>query len=233
MMRLRGKGCGFRPTRKLLFIALLLLPAWPAPAQIAPADRMKPPTDMPTLEHFPRAEGVPREIRVAFAPECGANSLFFFLRLNGVDVTRVACLRDVPSTGRGASLDDLAQAAGRHGLKVKPLQVSMAGLDHIEFPVLAHLREDQATDTGHYIVLTDRRTIDGKTSISGIDGTTLRLTTMSAEYFAERFSGYCLVRENAVGWSAYAEPWLLAALWVEGGLLALLIGRPLWRWFSR
>lgn len=174
-------------------------------------------------------DGAEQRFIVVQSPECGANVLYYFLQLNSVEVSKDQCRKEVPITGNGASLGDLQQAAGRYGLACDAIEATPHVLRHVELPVIAHLGSKDQLDQGHYTVLTHWGE-DGV--VGGIDGTTGQTSLYQPEAIQRDFTGHYLVRNNALGWSAVLEPWLLRLLYVEAGLGLLLGASVIRRWRS-
>jgi len=77
--------------------------------------------------------------------------------------------KEVPLTGLGASMLDLKQVAGKHGLQTEVIRTTPSELV-LMLPVLARMSVPGKTDEGHYVVVTKPMSI-----------TRFRLLTAAAE----------------------------------------------------
>jgi hypothetical protein len=130
-------------------------------------------------------------------PDCGANSLYILLRLNGVNCERHTIHSEVPITGNGASMMDLQLAATRYGLHTKVAQILPRDLLKLG-PSIALITNKESETVGHYVVVLK----GDDTSLDYIDGTTGGLTTCRTGDFERAFSGYALITPRAAMKSA-------------------------------
>jgi hypothetical protein len=187
-----------------------------------------------------RREGRPRPLRVSSAaplrgvlapsvdsdsPDCGANSLYVFLRLHGVERSLEAIRNEVRVTAQGASMLELKEAAGRNGLDAAVLNTSPAELFG-RLPAIARLSADGSAEKGHYVVVTRA----DETLVHLIDGTTGLSNRVARTAFEREFSGYALARRGGQRASVWGlRNVCLAGLGVaQAGALALL-GLRGWR----
>src|SRR5262249_7183968 len=82
------------------------------------------------------------------APDCGANALYVLLRLLNVSCSRSAIKANVLTTGAGAGMLDLKQAAEKFGVESAIVQLKASELTTL--PAIARL---EAPKGGHYAVV--------------------------------------------------------------------------------
>src|SRR5262249_28105193 len=111
----------------LLVLGLLLLlgTASPVPSQAA--------SDAEGKVRIKRSSAGPIEWALAKgvtapSPDCGANSLYVFLRLHGVNSSLKQIKQEVPLNEQGASMLDLREAASRAGVDALVIQAAPVGL---------------------------------------------------------------------------------------------------------
>jgi hypothetical protein len=125
------------------------------------------------------------------SPDCGANSLYVFLRLHGVECSLDAVRNEVRVTAQGASMLDLKEAAGRNSVDAAVLSTSPPELFR-RLPAIARLSSDGSAEKGHYVVVI--RADDNVVHL--IDGTTGLSNQVSQTAFEREFSGYALAQRR-------------------------------------
>lgn len=127
---------------------------------------------------------------------CGANSVFVFLRLWGIQSAYAEIEGMVPRNAQGASLASLAHACRQAGLPVATVAVNWREIDirEVELPVIGHLVQPEHRYGGHFVVLV---------SFKGdwaryIDGTSGAIIDRNWEYLSERLTGFCIVSESSL-----------------------------------
>jgi ABC-type bacteriocin/lantibiotic exporter with double-glycine peptidase domain len=175
---------------------------------------------------------------------CGLHCLYMVLKLHGLDVKFADVEKVTELRNSGISLYGLKQAASRLGVRARVIRCSLAELQKISLPVIAHLKEGpKETIGGHYVVIT--RFLDNQ-RIEYIDGTTGQIQTASFDRLrAYWWTGYVLELEQARdkkvwAWCTKIGVALLAV--TASVVLAGVLGRRLiqrsespseWkRWFS-
>jgi hypothetical protein len=155
----------------------------------------------------------------ADSPDCGANSLYVFLRLHNVGCSLADVRDEVRVTDHGASMRELKEAAGRHGLDAVVLSASPAEL-FTRLPAIARLSATGGEDRGHYVVVTRA----DENGVQLIDGTTGRLNQVARAAFEREFSGYALARRGRKPGAAFGvvNVCLLGLGAAQAGALVLL-----------
>jgi ABC-type bacteriocin/lantibiotic exporter with double-glycine peptidase domain len=148
---------------------------------------------------------------------CGANSLYFMLRLNGKKVGLDELRRSLAPTERGNSLKDLRDAALARGLRTEVVQTDPDGFRGLTPPFIVHLSQ-QFSDYGHICLVLGKK--DGY--IHMIDGTRMIVLRKKEADFFKMWSGYALIAEETA-----METCLRALLIIQALVLALFLGRSL------
>jgi hypothetical protein len=121
---------------------------------------------------------------------CGANCMYLLLNLEHQPATLDELRAQLPTTGRGASMAELADCASRHGLKTRILQVSPRGLVSCRFPMIVRMGTEDMRDDAHYMLVL-RATKEGQ--VEAIDGTSGQQFVLPASVFNKHFTGYVLI----------------------------------------
>lgn len=147
------------------------------------------------------------------APECGLHALYMFLKLSGASVSEASLGGRVTSSGKGASMLELKEAAAHSGIAAEVYECTIDDFRSLQLPILARLARDNTSDQGHYVVVT-RFDEDG---VAFLDGATGRRVLASTADFEKTFSGFVLTSRKSVPWLLYI---LIGVVLVE--LLVLL-----------
>jgi hypothetical protein len=127
--------------------------------------------------------------------DCGANSLYVFLRLHGVGCKLEDIRRQVPITDRGASMLDLKEAANKYNLKTEVVKTSaMSLLDKL--PVIARMAAADNPEEGHYVTLAETEKLPDGIKVTVIDGSTGAIVEMPSPVFEREFTGYALITDE-------------------------------------
>lgn len=147
-------------------------------------------------------------------PNCGANALFFMLRLNGRPVNHQELVKHLAPPKQGSSLEELQQAAQQWGLETKVLRTTPDGIERLDRPFLAHLSLPP-NDAGHYLLVLGA----SGNSFQVIDGTNGSLVQLRRGTFYRHWSGYVLV--TGTDW---VGPLLRLILYALAGVFLVLTG---------
>lgn len=151
-------------------------------------------------------------------PNCGANALFFMLRLNGRPVNRQELIKHLAPPKQGSSLEELQQAARQWGLETKVLRTAPDGVERLDRPFIAHLSLPP-NDAGHYLLVLGA----SGNSFQVIDGTNGSLVELRRGTFYRHWSGYVLV--TGTDW---VGPLLRLILFVLAAVFLVLTGLALY-----
>ena len=189
--------------------------------------------EMPTL---PKAKSVThghafdqsQAVKDMFAPTpaCGANCMYFLLKLHGIDVSLEQMADEIPVIGQGASLLDLKNAAEQNGMPVEVLEVTPDELARLELPLIALMGTDPEKTPGHFVVLSSV-TEEG---VMGIDGTTTGRIALTATAFNKEFSGFVLSPQRTTDWLGIFRLVVIGVCIIESCLLAYFLSCWLYRW---
>lgn len=160
---------------------------------------------------------------------CGVNSMYVFLRLQGVQVSHQEMEADLPVSARGSTLRDMREVARRHGVAARVVRATPEQLWRCELPAIAHMEKDSTAgydnqSRGHFVVVVgaDRRVV------RYIDGSSGIIQTKPAAEFLRQWSGLLLIRESALSRSVYlagAVAAVVASLLAVGLLVRRRLGR--------
>jgi hypothetical protein len=123
-------------------------------------------------------------------PDCGANSLFVFLKSSGVPCLLSDIRASVPTTGVGASLKDLKECASTYGLSTSIVKIRPTDL-HECIPCILLLSE-ASEKMGHFVVLSEV----GTDEIVFIDGTTGMHVHRTPASLERSLTGYALILDS-------------------------------------
>jgi Peptidase C39 family len=198
----------------LITIALLLSAGTSAPAK---APQEKPAGASQRVELGPNA--VWRHDKV-----CGVNCLYILLRMKGHVANYTSLLDElIVAPGKSvASLADLKEVAGRHGVQCAIGKTTPAGLKGLAPPVIAHLEDvTQNGDNFGHFVLVLKSNDDG---VTYLDGSTAETFTKPWQVFERRWSGFVLYPRSPT-----SRPFLWCSCFALGlsliALVRLLHGR--------
>ena len=152
-------------------------------------------------------------------PDCGANCMYFLLKLHGIDVSLEQMADEIPVVGQGASLLDLKNAAENNGIPLEVLEVTPDELARLELPLIALMGTDPEKTPGHYIVLSK---VTGE-GVMGIDGTTNGRISLTATAFNKEFSGFVLANQRTTDWFGIFRLILIGVCVIESCLLAYFL----------
>jgi ABC-type bacteriocin/lantibiotic exporter with double-glycine peptidase domain len=128
------------------------------------------------------------------APSCGANSLYFMLRILGADLDIDDVRSRVTITGKGASLGELREVSRVLGHDLEVRRVTLNELLNVPLPAVALVGTHQLDEMGHFMVLYD---ISDEGHALAIDGTTGHRMLLSSDNMNQEFSGFVLIRPRA------------------------------------
>jgi len=158
--------------------------------------------------------------------KCGPVSLYFLLRLHGIEISMDRVVEAVPLTEEGASMAALQEAAGRFGLKTRAVKFTPEDIPKLPAPYIVHynLSGENSSKGNHFDVVL--KSFD-ETRCSFIDTTNCVVKTGDYEALVGRVSGYALLADVSRDWWRPALSWaFLAVLGANVILLARLgIGR--------
>ena len=146
---------------------------------------------------------------------CGTNTLHAFLNLHGRRVPLETIESRVSVGPDGASMADLARAAGEFGLRSRIVRSAPDRLADWPLPAIAHLHVQE----GHYVLLLR---VAGDT-VTTADMTSGEIQTMPGDQFRELWTGYLLVAGKGVE--------ARTVMLVVATVLAVIF--VLWLWFGR
>jgi Peptidase C39 family len=124
---------------------------------------------------------------------CGRNSLYAYLRLNGIKVTREEIDRAVPVTAAGSSFESLRVAAEEFGLPSKIVTCAVGDLDSMPKPSIVHIVG--SSTSGHYLLFLRRSHSDDGDLVLA-EATDCELTRTPASAFSRVATGYVMVPET-------------------------------------
>lgn len=156
---------------------------------------------------------------------CGVNSVYTFLRLNGVSVEHRQVEEAIPVGLEGSTLKDMRAAAAGFGLRSRVVRATPEQLVRCSLPVVAHVEDDSRNEfdrglRGHFVVVVAA----DPESVSYIDGTLGIIKAEAADSFLRQWTGLLLVRDD----DRPLAPYTLVGLGAAGCLL-LAIGAGLAR----
>lgn len=125
--------------------------------------------------------------------ECGANALFFFLRLNDADADVAAIKQRLPIGEHGVNLLMLKAESIYSGVPVVVAQTAPAQLSKLRMPLIARLAPDDSSQ-GHFVVVTGIN--ERENLVTYIDGSNGDIVRMSLVGFGDAFAGQVIVREK-------------------------------------
>ncbi len=151
---------------------------------------------------------------------CGANSVFAFLEMLGVDSSYDELVDELEVSKQGATLKDLRDSVAKRGVRCRLVKATPEELTDIPIPAIAHFQVFK--DSGHYVVIV----MSEKENISCIDGTTAQLSHWKPQEFHERWSGYLLVPDERTSYASLG--WMIGvalffvpiAIYLRGRILA-------------
>lgn len=170
-----------------IFAILIALAASPSIAQADDATA--------TLPTAPPAEGE-SSWRELF--QCGPNSLYVFLKLQGwqgslEDIREIVPVRDY----RGCTLEDLRQAADRLGIATLVVRTDFQGLGQIDGPVIVHHEGGNFGPYGHFnvAVSTGKATPDGVPLVTLLDPLKSIQYDLALPEFQRTWTSFALIRK--------------------------------------
>lgn len=126
----------------------------------------------------------------ALNPDCGANSLYVFLRACGIRCSREHIHKLVPVTGSGASMKDLQDAALKYGVETAVVKLRPTSLASYS-PSIALLSQT-SSNIGHFVVVVEIK----NELVEYVDGTTGVKASVRFSEFERLFSGHALIRKQ-------------------------------------
>ncbi|MDR1383975.1 MAG: hypothetical protein LBJ67_09050, partial [Planctomycetaceae bacterium] len=129
---------------------------------------------------------------------CGYNSLYLFLKLQGVNVSMDEVKSQVNIGESGTSFYDLKTASGCLGITSQTIECSYPKLQKFSFPVIAWVSKNYSKNDvskpiiGHFIVIISCI----PNEVIYIDGTTGQSTKVKSTTFIEQWNGMLLVSES-------------------------------------
>jgi hypothetical protein len=161
------------------------------------------------------------------APSCGANSLYFMLRLLGADLAMDEMRRRVAITGKGANLAELKTAGNEIGYDLEVRRVTLNELVDVALPSIALLGAHEKGEMGHFVML--YHVNPGGESLA-IDGTTGHQIAISKSAMSQEFSGFVLTKARGLPVPLFRSVVFVATLGVCLAEVAYLLHRVLGRW---
>jgi ABC-type bacteriocin/lantibiotic exporter with double-glycine peptidase domain len=122
--------------------------------------------------------------------QCGPNTLYAYLRLQGKNVSRQDIGRLIKLEKRGSSLQQLAQIANQFGVPSEVIKCRPIDFLDIAKPCIIHLADD--LDVGHYELLLGHDPNDTSSLIIA-DFIECQMKRVSYAQFLRSISGYALV----------------------------------------
>lgn len=159
--------------------------------------------------------------------KCGPNAAFIVARRRRVKVDYDEVLRSIEIGQRGASVEDVARCLRNLGIPAEVRKnVTPEDLLRISGSTVVHLsavdrRSSDAGAVDHFTVLTG--TVDGGSSFTAIDTTSMLPTVYRTDYLARNMSGYAIVTADAVD-SGSLTPWLKRAALAVAAVVAVAVG---------
>lgn len=150
-------------------------------------------------------------------PACGPNSLYFYLRLNGIGVDHRELLRDLAPTERGCSLEALRTASASRGLAARVVKTTPEGLAAFNPPYVVHF--DLPGELDHFATVINM----GRNEATLVDGSEGAIVYMSRVEFNEQWSGYLLVRDDRRRWTTWLVRAVKAVFVGEVAMLGLAV----------
>ncbi|HLX72685.1 MAG TPA: cysteine peptidase family C39 domain-containing protein [Verrucomicrobiae bacterium] len=144
---------------------------------------------------------------VTFQPwrcdQCGGvNVLFCYLQVNGVKVDYHDLQKESELLGTESALT-LCQLAAQHGVKLRPVTLTIKQLQSCPMPVIAHI-DGPSPDSGAFVLL-----MNAKEPPIFVNGPSAMIREISSENFLRCWSGVVLLPPTTVATSA---KWYLAGL---------------------
>jgi Peptidase C39 family len=149
------------------------------------------------------------------AMNCGPNSLYMWLKLEGWDGSLRTVRAHLPVGDRGCSLEEVRRAAGALGHPVDVVKTSLSDLSLPgQLPAIVHLDSRELAD-GHYVVLLriGENKLSGEKVVTVLDPMFAQVNEMPVGDFCRNWSTYAVVRK------APTNAW-----WGWGGVLLVGVG---------
>jgi Peptidase C39 family len=149
--------------------------------------------------------------------QCGPNSLYFLLRLNGVDVKYDDVAENIAAGEKGSSFLQLQECAKRFGVDtesrtdVSPDELSASVLPAVvHFEAIGKERSDSAP-SDHFVLVIKQ---NGNGTFAGIDTTEMLVIDYSSETLARNMSGNVLFVTKSPRLKERQIERLLIGLWI-------------------
>ena len=180
--------------------------------------------DDPTPVAAPRQEespSVPADLQLEQSWQqpnaCGADALYYFLRLHHITVDRSSLIAKLAPPPNGNSLEELRRAAKDFGIEARAIKAQRSEFAKLDFPAIVHLQGEGTLD--HFVVVLG---VEKPNTVHVIDGTNADLAVQHLSEFMRQWTGYALVAR-----SDRKDQLSLAAILIEGVCLFAVAGRLL------
>ncbi len=158
---------------------------------------------------------------------CGVNCLYFFLKLNRVDLEYNELCKNVTVDINGTSMDQLRKISNEFHCPAIVIKSNPNELMNVKLPAIAHLSNGESN--GHYVVIVSiERDADGSETIKYIDGTECRLMEQEAGIFYRSWSSYLLIKDRA-RFESYLDASLIPMIVLTIVMNLILLGRNRWK----
>jgi hypothetical protein len=143
--------------------------------------------------------------------QCGPNTLFAYLQLQGIEVDRVELANRVTMAEVGTNIEELRRVAEAEGVPSAVVSCSPDSLDSLPTPCILHL----LGDNGHYVLLLGEST-RYEDSLVIADLTRCEVREHSKGVIARIASGYALVPRRGLSTGRSATYWGMVTFLVTG-----------------